>query len=161
MMKKVGLLTMVSLVICVTATPASARCLWGCESPKTQRSMVSTTPRKVVALDPHRRGTFYLAGSGQRAAFGLGRDPAPLYTADRGRTWERIAPPEGFGTPDAFTGFTVTPDGVTAWYGRPTDEQKAERRDAPDLIAGTRTTDGGATWQSAALTCPEDRRMRL
>lgn len=119
---------------------------------------------RAVALDPHNRETFYVAGGGHMAASGWDRSPAPLFTTDNGATWNRINPPADFDAPDAFIGFQVDAEGVSAWFGRPdpalagaTEKATGRRREAPDRVMGTRSVDGGKTWQTVPLGCPADR----
>ncbi|HWI61826.1 MAG TPA: hypothetical protein VNT75_08315, partial [Symbiobacteriaceae bacterium] len=96
---------------------------------------------RAVALDPQAHESFYLAGGGHMAAYDWDRDPAPLYTTDGGQSWTQVPAPAGADQPEAFIGYTMAPDGVTAWFARQEDQ----------LIRGSHTADGGKTWQEVPL----------
>lgn len=106
---------------------------------------------RAAALDAGHPDSFYVAGGGHNGAHGWQASPPPLHTADGGRSWHRIPAPVGYDQPGSFLGFQVNPDRVTAWFGRP----ESERIDAPAEIQGSTTTDGGTSWSTVRLACPE------
>ncbi len=105
---------------------------------------------RTLALDPSQIDTYYLAGTGHTAAAEEGAFPLPLFTADRGVTWQPVPAPPGFERPEMFLRFTVTEAEVIAWYGRQADVEQ------PPEVVGLATSDGGATWHPVALGCPAD-----
>lgn len=104
-----------------------------------------------LALDPAHPESFYLmeaphAGGSERAVF-----PLPYQTMDGGATWAPLPAPTGFDASRSFVGFSVTPEGVTAWFS-------LARLEAPnpigEQIRGNFTADGGRTWQTVEPGCP-------
>lgn len=106
-----------------------------------------------VALDPTHPESFYLmearhAGGSERAVF-----PFPQFTMDDGATWAPVPAPKGFDASRSFVGFTMAPEGVTAWFSQ---ASLAEPRPAGESIQGSFTQDGGKTWRTVELTCPSE-----
>ncbi len=110
-------------------------------------AMAGISGCRAATLDPVAPESFYVAGGGHRGASGPGRFPRPAYTADGGATWNPVPPPQGYDALD-FLGYTASPESVTAWFAQP------DKNGLPLSFAGSRTRNGGRTWETAPLECP-------
>lgn len=89
---------------------------------------------QAVAADPKLPGSLYFAEADSPPEV----NSRPLFTRDGGLTWAEIPVPDGA---TGFAGFQVDEGGVTAWFSQ-------------EQIRGSRTADGGATWQTVEPVCP-------
>jgi hypothetical protein len=104
-----------------------------------------------VALDPTDPDSYYLieaphAGGSERAVA-----PLPQFTVDGGATWAPLPAPTGFDASNSFVGFSVTTEGVTAWFSRASLEEPIL---AGEQIRGSFTRDGGKHWTTVEPSCP-------
>ena len=118
---------------------------------KTSYSLMGSTsppPACDQALaDPAQAGSVYAVfGAGQTK---YGAPPiyyVAVYTTDGGSTWQAVPAPPGLQA-GGFGGLGVTAAGaVQVMFGPTATGQPA--------LALTQTSDGGRTWQTAALSCP-------
>lgn len=104
-----------------------------------------------VALDPAHSDSYYIAEAPHAGGANMGAYPLPQFTRDKGATWAPVPAPKGFEARKSFVGFSVTADGVTAWFSRATLE---EPDTAKENVRGSMTRDGEKNWTTVELSCP-------
>ncbi|MCL4562522.1 MAG: hypothetical protein M1281_18160, partial [Chloroflexi bacterium] len=108
-----------------------------------------------VLLDPTHPDSFYAVFGAQSKQWG-----APpiyylgLYSTDRGQTWQVVPVTQSItqGSMDIgrFGGFVYSGNAIQALYYDTPSSDPAQ----PSPLKVSQTSDGGATWTPAALTCP-------